>query len=83
MKKLAMIVVVAISIMVPVLADETDRYATNPPEQRVRFAPLHVYVDSGDESLAAYQFELTVTAGKAEIVGGGGGGGRGVGGDPH
>lgn len=69
MKKLAMIVVVAISIMVPVLADETDRYATNPPEQRVRFAPLHVYVDSGDESLAAYQFELTVTAGKAKIVG--------------
>jgi len=29
-----------------------------PAESRVRFAPVHVYLDSGDKPLAAYQFEL-------------------------
>ena len=39
------------------------------PEPGVRFAPVHIYLDSGDRSLAAYQFELKATAGQIEIVG--------------
>lgn len=34
-----------------------------------RFTAVDVYVDSGDEPLAAYQFELTATAGEFRIVG--------------
>jgi len=36
---------------------------------KVRFAPVHVYLDSGTKSLAAYQFELKATSGKIKIVG--------------
>lgn len=35
----------------------------------MRFAPLHVYLDSGNEPLAAYQFELKASAGQIRIVG--------------
>jgi hypothetical protein len=35
----------------------------------VRFAPVHVYLDSGNRSLAAYQFELKATSGRIKIVG--------------
>ncbi len=40
-----------------------------PSGPQVRFAPLDVYVDSGGAALAAYQFELTATAGEVAIVG--------------
>ncbi len=36
---------------------------------RVRFAPVHVYLDSGDIPLAAYQFELKARTGQIKIVG--------------
>jgi hypothetical protein len=39
------------------------------PENRVRFAPLHIYIDSGGQALAAFQFELKTTAGQIKIVG--------------
>jgi len=42
-------------------------------EQRVRFAPVHIYLDSGGKPLAAYQFELKATYGQIKIVGGEGG----------
>jgi hypothetical protein len=42
-------------------------YSTAQPG--VRFAPLHIYLDSGNNSLAAYQFELKATAGQIKIVG--------------
>jgi hypothetical protein len=35
----------------------------------VRFAPLHIYLDSGSRPLAAYQFELKAATGKIKIVG--------------
>lgn len=38
-------------------------------EQRVRFAPVHVYLDSGGKLLAAYQFELKAITGQIKIVG--------------
>lgn len=40
-----------------------------PPASPVRFAAVDMWVDSGDHALAAYQFELTVTAGDATLVG--------------
>lgn len=35
----------------------------------VHFRPLDVHLDSGDRPLAAYQIEIVVTSGRAEIVG--------------
>ena len=34
-----------------------------------RFRPLQVYIDSGERPLAAYQVEIIVTSGNAEVVG--------------
>ena len=39
------------------------------PQVPVRFAAVDVYVDSGDEPLAAYQFELAAETGRIKIVG--------------
>lgn len=44
------------------------------PEQtadtaQARFVPLHIYLDSGREPLAAYQFELKTVSGQVKIVG--------------
>jgi hypothetical protein len=38
-------------------------------ERQVRFAPVHIYLDSGGKPLAAYQFELKATSGRIKIVG--------------
>jgi len=38
-------------------------------ESKVRFAPVHVYLDPGGKPLAAYQFELKASAGQIKIVG--------------
>jgi hypothetical protein len=38
-------------------------------ELKTRFAPVHVYLDSGNRPLAAYQFELKAAAGRIKIVG--------------
>lgn len=38
-------------------------------DQRLRFAAIDVFVDSGDEDLAAYQFELASVSDGVEIVG--------------
>jgi len=35
----------------------------------VRFRPVDIYVDAGDQQLAAYQVELVVEEGSAQIVG--------------
>jgi hypothetical protein len=35
----------------------------------VRFAPVHIYLDSAREPLAAYQFELKAVTGQTKIVG--------------
>jgi hypothetical protein len=68
MKKFIVIVLLSISVIIPVLAGQPDPdYPTVQP--KVRFAPLHIYIDSGNKSLAAYQFELKAAAGQVKIVG--------------
>jgi hypothetical protein len=69
------IILTSIFVIVPVLAHQseqsqgllTEGYSTGQPG--VRFAPLHIYIDSGNSSLAAYQFELKATTGQIRIVG--------------
>ena len=68
MNKLTAIILTSISVIVPVLAQQSGRDDLS-PEPGVRFAPLHIYLDSGARSLAAYQFELKAAAGQIEIVG--------------
>ena len=65
MKKVIVAILTSISLIVPVLARQSD--AVNQP--KVRFAPLHIYLDSGNKPLAAYQFELKAAAGQIKIVG--------------
>ncbi len=68
MNKITSIILASICLIVPVLAQQSEQdYSTAQPA--VRFAPLHIYLDSGNSSLAAYQFELKSTAGQIKIVG--------------
>jgi len=60
---------VTLSIVAPLLARVPARTAKEPAEGRVRFAPVHIYLDSGDKPLAAYQFELKARTGQIKIVG--------------
>jgi hypothetical protein len=62
-------ILVALSIVAPLLAGVPARTAKKPSEGRVRFAPVHIYLDSGDKPLAAYQFELKAKTGQIKIVG--------------
>ena len=68
MRTTTVIILICICSMVPVLAQQSGQYETE-VRQKVRFAPLHIYLDSGSQALAAYQFELKTTAGQVEIVG--------------
>ena len=68
MNKITTVILTSICLMVPVLAQRSEQdYSTAQPG--VRFAPLHIYIDSGSKSLAAYQFELKAVAGQIKIVG--------------
>jgi len=75
MNKTTPIILAGICLIVPVLAQQseqsqgllTEDYSTSKPG--VRFAPLHIFLDSGSSSLAAYQFELKAVAGQIKIVG--------------
>ena len=68
MNKIMLIILATICLIVPVLAQQSEQdYSTAQPG--VRFAPLHIFIDSGSSSLAAYQFELKATTGQIEIVG--------------
>jgi hypothetical protein len=60
---------VTLSIVAPLLAGIPARTSEKPAEGRVHFAPVHVYLDSGDRPLAAYQFELRARTGQIKIVG--------------
>ncbi len=61
-------VLVTLAMIVPVSGYET-RTADPDAEQAVRFIPLHIYIDSGAESLGAYQFELRAISDRVKIVG--------------
>lgn len=62
-------ILVTLSIVAPLLAGVPALTAKKPAEGRVRFAPVHIYLDSGDKPLAAYQFELRSRTGQIKIVG--------------
>ena len=68
MKKLVVVVLTSMCVMVPVLAHQSAQDSTI-VQPSVRFAPLHIYLDSGNQPLAAFQFELEATAGQIKIVG--------------
>ena len=69
MKRLLIAIVISLISIIPVLAQPRDGevYPTVPP--KYRFVPLAVYVDSGEQALAAYQFELTAAGAEVKIVG--------------
>ena len=68
MNKITSIILTSVCVIVPVLAQQSEQdYST--AQSGVRFAPLHIYLDSGNSSLAAYQFELKAAAGQIKIVG--------------
>ena len=60
MKTLAAVIILSMCIIVSVFAEQGDYYSTE-TEASVRFAPLHVYIDSGSHSLGAFQFEFSKT----------------------
>lgn len=68
MRAAALVIIASVFVMAPVLGRQPDaEYPTEPP--KVRFAPVHIYADSGERGLAAFQFELRAVAGEVEIVG--------------
>lgn len=68
MKKLMVIMLISTCLAVSVPAQQSEQ-ENSPAQPAVRFAPLHIYLDSGDKPLAAFQFELKAVAGQIKIVG--------------
>ncbi|MHC4072458.1 MAG: hypothetical protein ACYTGS_10570, partial [Planctomycetota bacterium] len=68
MKTITAMILTSVCVMVPVLAQQSE-HDDMTAEPSVRFAPLHIYLDSGSRPLAAFQFELKAAAGQIEIVG--------------
>ncbi len=68
MKKIMAIILTSIFLIVPVLARHSEQEIPT-TQPKVRFAPLHIYLDSGNKLLAAYQFKLKAAAGQIKIVG--------------
>ncbi len=68
MKKIMAIILTSIFLIVPVLARQSEQEIPT-AQPKVRFAPLHIYLDSGNQPLAAFQFELKAAAGQIKIVG--------------
>ena len=48
MKSVTAIILVSITLIVPVLAQQSEN-DNNPVKPKVRFAPVHIYLDSGSE----------------------------------
>ncbi len=68
MKTIGTIIIFSMCIIVSVFAEQPGYYPTE-TEASVRFAPVHVYIDSGRHSLGAFQFELRTIRGNVKIVG--------------
>jgi len=68
MKKIMVISLVSVSLMLALLHSRVGQAATR-IGPKVRFAPLYIYLDSGNRPLAAFQFELKAAAGQIKIVG--------------
>lgn len=52
-----------------VIVSLTGAMPSHAEQPAPRFRPVQIYVDSGEQALAAYQIELVVTSGNARIVG--------------
>lgn len=48
---------------------EALRYESKGLEGNVRFTPVHIYLESEEEGIAAYQVEIVAVSGDAQIVG--------------
>jgi len=68
MKIIMAVILTSFSLIVPVLAQQSEQEVPT-TQPKVRFAPLHIYLDSGSQPLAAFQFELKAAAGQIKIVG--------------
>ncbi len=68
MKRIVTFSLVAACFVLLLPAPQVSR-ASKPVKQTIRFAPVHIYIDSGSKPLAAYQFELKAAAGQIKIVG--------------
>ena len=68
MRKLSAIILITTGLVISVLAQQSQQ-EERPVQPGVRFAPLHIYIDSGNEGLAAFQFELKAVTGQVKIVG--------------
>ena len=62
------VISVLLAIAVPSLSN-ADTSGMDSDSQAIRFVPVHVYIDSGDVALAAWQVELKSITGNAKIVG--------------
>jgi hypothetical protein len=60
---------VTLCVVAPLLAGISTSRTQESSEQKVRFAPVHIYLDPGGKPLAAYQFELKARTGRIKIVG--------------
>ncbi len=69
MKAKAIGIVLTLCLVPPLLAYVPARGTRYASGQKVRFAPVHIYLDPGDKPLAAYQFELRAKTGQIKIVG--------------
>jgi len=68
MKQAIAKIMVTLALFVSVMAQEQD-FESPSAAAAVRFEPLRIYLDSGPNNLAAFQFELKAVAGKIKIVG--------------
>jgi len=68
MKRYVLLSLILTCVAITLLAPAVGR-AGRVVDRKVRFAPLHLYLDSGSTALAAYQFELKATSGSIKIVG--------------
>ncbi len=62
-------ILLTLCLVPPLLAYVPARGAKYTSGQKVRFAAVHIYLDSGDKPVAAYQFELKARSGQIKIVG--------------
>ena len=60
--------IITLAMIVPVSGYDTTP-AEPDAEQAVHFVGLHIYIDSGDKTLGAYQFDLKATSGRVKVVG--------------
>jgi hypothetical protein len=68
MNKCMIISSVALGTLISLLSTDVGQAGKVIP-QKVRFAPLHIYLDTDNQKLAAYQFELSAVKGQVKIVG--------------